>query len=72
MNTENEIPEHWKFRSTEVSAGVYKVTAVARDGRRIEATGFDGERLDLEVRASIKDSDEQIRKLIESKRQKTI
>ncbi len=72
MSMRFEIPDHWSFHYDEISAGVYKVIASARDGRRIEATGFDGDRLARDVETSIKDSDAQIEKLIERRRLETV
>jgi hypothetical protein len=41
--TQKTYPEHpgWTFQMQEVSAGVYEVSAISKNGRRISATGTD-------------------------------
>lgn len=60
MSYRGEMIRNWAIDVEEISPYNFKVTAVARDGRRIEATGSDENRLRADVLASIRDSDEQI------------
>lgn len=60
--TEN-IPDYWTLNSDEIAPYVFKLVAVANDGRRIESTGSDEDNLRAEIVASIKESDEQVERL---------
>jgi len=55
----------WSIDVDEISPYVFRVVALARDGRKIEATGTNEEQLRKDLAASIKDSDEQIERLRE-------
>jgi hypothetical protein len=66
MKNDAGIPDNWTLDSNEIAPYVFKVTAIAEDGRRIESTGSDEEALRREVVDSIKDSDAQVARLIQS------
>jgi hypothetical protein len=56
-----KTPEVWTMQEDEVSAGVYRIVATTADGRRIEATGSDEERLHQEVMRLIATLDFQVK-----------
>ena len=66
MKSDADIPDNWTLDSDEIAAYVFRVIAIARDGRRTESTGSDEEHLRREVVDSIKDSDAQVERLIQS------
>jgi hypothetical protein len=70
MITDAHIPDCWTLDSDEIAPYVFKVIAIARDGRRIESTGSDEEALRKEVIESIKDSDAQVARLMQDRRAK--
>jgi hypothetical protein len=51
LKTLPELPD-WKFEIDEISAGVYRVRGVDKDGRSVEATGTDEDALLEECRRS--------------------
>ena len=62
------IPGNWRIETDKIAAYVWNVTAEALDGRKIEAIGSDEENLRRQVVDSIRDSDRQIRDLIEARK----
>ena len=58
----------WKVSVDEIAPYQFRVLAIAADGRRIEMTGPDEERMHAEVLTSIDESDAQVaKKLMERK-----
>lgn len=50
MKTNHETIEGWTFEEEEISAGVYRVTAIDRMGRKVARTGTDPRTLQLQCR----------------------
>ena len=55
METNPDKLAGWTFEEDEISAGVYRVTAVDRVGRKVERTGTNPEQLRAECRQDIQD-----------------
>ena len=53
METNPDKLAGWTFEEDEISAGVYRVTAVDRMGRKVERTGTNPEKLRVECRQDI-------------------
>lgn len=52
VNVGAPTPAGWKFKTEEISAGVYKVTGVDEMGRSVEAVGIDPDALLEECKKS--------------------
>jgi len=50
METNPDNLAGWTFNEEEISASVYRVTAIDRVGRKVERTGTDPEKLRAECR----------------------
>ena len=55
MDTNFNKLEDWVFEIEEISAGVYRVSAVDRMGRKVERTGTDPDQLRSECQQDAKD-----------------
>ena len=51
MNEKRDQLNDWEFKVDEISANVYRVTGIDREGRSVERTGTDPEMLLSECRA---------------------
>lgn len=69
---DEDIPDHWHVQTDEIAAYVFRITAKALDGRRIEATGSDEEEMLRQVVASIRDSDRQVRDLVDARQKRAV